>query len=218
MNPPRDALTILKQARDELIARLRERIVEHEEEILADARGESFLSDIETIYEQIASRLVHVNQMISSLPPEVAGFESDETYSFDESSVTAETSFSFETPTPSIPAPTEATPGLLSLPAPAPESPANFQVFMQSIQAGDVPLAGRILAELLQVDQQRGEQCAAVFLQRYVEDAEIVTKAMQLRKELMLSNYNNAIMLLYECFGLQGMESIAAMQALRAML
>lgn len=216
MNPPRDALTILKQAREELIARLRERIVEHEEDILADARGESFLSDIETIYEQIAARLVHVNQMISSLPPEVAGFESDETYSFDETT-TSETSYSFETP-PSIPAPSDATPGLLSLPAPTPESPANFQLFMQSIQAGDVSRAGRILAELLQIDPQRGEQCATVFLQRYSEDAEIVTKAMQLRKELMLSNFNNAIMLLYECFGLQGMESIAAMQALRSML
>ncbi|MCC9609753.1 hypothetical protein LOC68_11365 [Blastopirellula sp. JC732] len=215
MNPPHDAITILKQARDELIARLRRRIVENEEEILSDARGESFLSDIETIYDQIASRLVHVNQMISSLPPDVPSFETDEAYAIDEPVVAAaEATYSFEA-TP-ITHQNESSPQLLSLPAP--ETPANFQHFMQSIQAGDVSQAGRILAELLQVEPQRGEQCASVFLQRYLEDAEIVTKAMQIRKELMLSNFNNAIMLLYECFGLQGMESIAAMQALRAML
>ncbi|UUO05769.1 hypothetical protein M4951_20650 [Blastopirellula sp. J2-11] len=216
MNSPRDAITILKQAREELIARLRQRIVENEEEILADARGESFLSDIETIYDQIASRLVHVNQMISSLPAETLEFETEETYSLDDTvAASSETSFTFES-APQIPQQLESTPNVLSLPAPTPA--ANFQLFMQSIQAGDESAAGRVLSDLLQVDLPRGEQCARVFLQRYREDAEIVSKAMQLRKELMLSNFNNAIMLLYECFGLQGMESIAAMQALRAIL
>ncbi|EAQ77550.1 hypothetical protein [Blastopirellula marina] len=216
MNSPRDAVTILKQAREELVARLRQRIVENEEEILADARGESFLSDIETIYDQIGARLVHVNQMISSMPAEALEFEAEETYSTDDAmAASSETAFTFES-APQASLPMESTPNVLSLPAPAPA--ANFQLFMQSIQAGDESAAGRVLSDLLQVDLPRGEQCAKVFLQRYREDPEIVSKAMQLRKELMQSNFNDAIMLLYECFGLQGMESIAAMQALRAML
>ncbi|TWT33386.1 hypothetical protein [Blastopirellula retiformator] len=215
MNPPRDALAILKHARDELAARLRQRIVENEEDILADARGESFLSDIETIYDQIGARLVHVNQMISSLPADVPSIETEAPYQNGDPVVAAaETTFSFESTPPSLQ--NDGSAPMLSLPAP--QSPANFQLFMQAIQSGDVSQAGRVLAELLQIDSHRGEQCATVFSQRYLEDPEIVAKAMQIRKELTTGNFNNAIMLLYECFGLQGMESIAAMQALRSML
>jgi hypothetical protein len=46
-------------------------------------------------------------------------------------------------------------------------------------------------------------------------DPNFLTSAMQLRKELATGGYNGALMLLYECFGLTGMESIGVYQALK---
>ena len=41
---------------------------------------------------------------------------------------------------------------------------------------------------------------------------------MGLRRELAAGAYNSAIYLLYECFGLRGLEAVAAIGALRAKL
>jgi len=68
MHDRRRARQILEQARELLTERLSERVVDLAEEILEDARGDSFSSEIETIHEQIAARLQLVNQMLSNLP------------------------------------------------------------------------------------------------------------------------------------------------------
>ena len=59
---------IAKRSRS-LSERLTQRIVEAREEIEADAEGGSYLSEIETIYDQLGSRLAHVNGMLANLPP-----------------------------------------------------------------------------------------------------------------------------------------------------
>ena len=70
MNDRSRALQILKQAREILLQRLTEHVLENEEEILSDARGESYMGEIDSLYEQIGTPLVHLNQILSNLPVE----------------------------------------------------------------------------------------------------------------------------------------------------
>src|SRR5689334_17980060 len=64
------AIEVLRQARDLLARRLSEKILESEEELLDDARGDSYLSQIETIFDQFGTKLTHLNQLINNLPTE----------------------------------------------------------------------------------------------------------------------------------------------------
>lgn len=61
------AVAILKRARAMLIDRLAQRVSEAELEILEDAEGGSFHSEIESIFEQLGSRLSNVNALLSGL-------------------------------------------------------------------------------------------------------------------------------------------------------
>src|SRR4051812_25367492 len=70
MNERAQALEVLRKARDLLAQRLTERILDAEEELLDDARGDSYLGDIETIYDQFGTKLTHLNQLINNLPQE----------------------------------------------------------------------------------------------------------------------------------------------------
>ncbi len=68
MNPRSEAIQILQQARDLLTERLTQRVCDSREQILEDAEGGSYLSEIEAIYEQMGGRLAHLNAMLSNLP------------------------------------------------------------------------------------------------------------------------------------------------------
>jgi hypothetical protein len=59
MNDRARALAILKQAREILMQRLTEQVLENEEEILNDARGESYMGEIDALYDQVGTPLVH---------------------------------------------------------------------------------------------------------------------------------------------------------------
>ncbi len=69
MNPHSLALSILQKARDALAERLTQRIIDAEHEIAEDAAGSTYLSEIESIYDQLGGRLAHVNAMLANLPP-----------------------------------------------------------------------------------------------------------------------------------------------------
>lgn len=71
MSDRNHAISILTQARDALLRRMTEQIVENSDQLLADAAGESFLSEIEELYDRMGTKLSHLNQMISSIPPEM---------------------------------------------------------------------------------------------------------------------------------------------------
>src|SRR5687768_15677644 len=70
MNDRSRAIEVLKRARDSLAERLTERILESRDEILADAMGLAYQSEIDAVYEQVGSRLNHVSAMLGSLPLE----------------------------------------------------------------------------------------------------------------------------------------------------
>lgn len=212
MNLRARAIAVLQNARDILSQRLTDRIVDGEQEILADAESGSFVSEIEAIYEQLGARLAHVNTMLANLPP------------LDEppaEAVPVETVFTDvavyggEAVGPAAPA------GPLALPAPGSSPPrprptANFQSFAAQIQAGDVEAAGAALAELFDLDAARSRQCAETFAARLAADPELFFKAMRLRLEMAGGSVDAALLLLAECFGLAGIESLGVYQVLYA--
>jgi hypothetical protein len=86
MNERTRAIEILKQARDVLLARLTERVVDGEEDILEDAAGFNYSGAIEGLHDQLGQRLGNVAALLAHLqsaddsppayevpPPEMSG-------------------------------------------------------------------------------------------------------------------------------------------------
>src|SRR4029077_3252564 len=68
MNDRAHASDILRKARAILAERLTERINEQSDELLDDARGDSYMNEIESLYDELGMKLSHVSQMLSNLP------------------------------------------------------------------------------------------------------------------------------------------------------
>ncbi len=182
MNDIARAKEILAQARDALVERIAQRIVEARDEILDDATGQSYMSEIEGIYEQLGGRLNHVNAMLANLPAETA------------------------TPVDTATEPPKETQG----------EEVTFETFVHKIRAGDLEAAGAALSELFQVDTDQGQRCAQVFSDNLQHQPEFLAKAMNLRNHLASGSHNDSLMLMWECFGLQGLEAVKVMQLLQA--
>jgi hypothetical protein len=221
---------ILKQAKEALSQRLTELVLESEEEILADARGESYMNEIESLYEQVGMKLAHLSQMLSSLPaelppaaqpvaPPVAG-ERGDTFTLATEACPSADAVVADT-MPALMGPVfVATP---ALPAPRSEvwpetSPHTFQQFAERIQADDLPGAGVVLGSLLGLPKGRAVACARTFARRLRSDDDFISKVMQLRCELEAGSAHGAVALLVDCFGLTGVEALGVMNALRRRL
>jgi hypothetical protein len=212
MNTRSKAIKILQQARDLLADRLTERICDSRDQILEDASGLVYLSEIESLYEQLGGRLAHVNAMLANLPP------ADEAPAHDE----PQPAPAFSDVTTAYAASIDAGPavGPLALPAPEVHLPAlppmaTFPAFVEQIEDGDLEAAGRSLAELFAVDSARGRRCAEVFAAHAAADPSFVDAAARLRAALEQGDMNGALTLLHEGFGLQGLESLGVLQTLR---
>ncbi len=219
MNERTTATDVLREARAILADRLTEMVAEQAEEILADARGESYMNEIDSIYEQVGLKLAHVSQMLSNLPPPETTAAPDRPADSRSPLSAADDTFTVATePAPSADAVVEnALPALAgplyvatpALPAPKTSSPvkdrattAALAAFAAQIQAGDLLAAGRTLAALFELDETRAIACAATFAQRVRSEAAFFRKAMELRSELHSPNPQRALLLLLDCFGL----------------
>jgi hypothetical protein len=195
------------------------------------------MGDIDTLYDQIGMRLSHVTQMLANLPvePEPVSTRTTSTSTHAFQPVMPDDTFTVATePSPSADAfvadTTPALPGPVfvataALPAPRPKelegehhAPVSFVLFVTEIRQGDLPAAGKTLSRLFEVDIKRGFRCASFFAERMERDANFLSRAMQLRTELQGEGHNGPLMLLYECFGLTGIESVSVLQALRRRL
>lgn len=224
MSDRNDALAVLKQARDALLARMTEAILEQAEELVADAEGQSFLSEIEMLYDQMGNKLAHLNQMIANLPaeqePEEDAFPFDREDQAEEEPAARLPHF----PLASQPA-IELTPNiqrddLIGLPAPGvslPKAPA-FARFVSHVEKGEIDQAGDVIGQILGLSPFGGLKCAETFAARYDNDTAVVVKAMRIRQELTQNRFNDALMLMYECFGLQGIEAMVALQKMREII
>lgn len=232
-----EAILILRQARDVLLARLTERVLEAKDEILDDAHGGLFQGGIDEIYEQLVTRLSHVNAMLNLLPPEEATGSVD-THPLSAGDAPSEMAAATvmdtndlatggRAETPALPAPhavqgvaagTDIVPVEIAPLEGAPAEAASFRSFGTQVFTGDLDAAGESLAELFLVDPARGRRCAETFAEQLARSPEVMSKAMTLRKEIATANFNASLMLLYECFGLQGMEAIRVLQTLMTRL
>jgi len=194
MNNRKRALAILKQARGLLASRLSENIIESADGILEDAEGGSYLDEIDSLQERVGGRLNNINLMISSL-------------AVGEPAV--------EEPKPATEDTSVSTTGSETISDPHPK---NFALFGQQIAANDVDSAGQTLAEVLNVNPELAHQCATDFRDRFNQDPVIIQKAMQLRTRLLAGENNDSLMILWDCFRLQGPQAIAVLQTLKVRL
>jgi hypothetical protein len=240
MTRRQQALALLQQARDILAERLVERLLENGDELLNDARGESFCGEIEATFEQIGSRLGHVQQMLGQLPPDEAPAVPPPPAFPDRS---ASSPFHDADPKPNDLRGTGSYRGQESAPLAMsfsqlsaagsgmserlqadPPEPAvlfaphdlNFSRFVERVEQGRVSEAADLLTELLELPSSRGTECTMRFVERWKADRRAAEQVDRLRSELAVGAHNSVLYLLWECFGLQGIESLQALQTLRA--
>jgi hypothetical protein len=227
MNDRARASDVLRKARTILAERLTERINEQSDELLDDARGDSYMNEIESLYDELGTKLSHVSQMLSNLPAEEPPGRPHAQQPQTQTAMaqhSPENTFTVATePAPNFDGITQYTlpgiagPTIVAMPAlPAPkfvEPPKHrathsaLQAFAAQIQAGDLLAAGRTLAGLFDVEEPRAIACAATFAQRVRSEAAFFRKVMELRHELHSSNSQRALLLLLDCFGLSRGES-----------
>ena len=236
MNDRNRALKILKEAKETLATRLTEKVLEQQEEILADARGDSYMNEIESLYEQVGLKLSHVNSMLSNLPVEAPATQVESTaaqHSADDAftvatdpspsadAVVSDTTLALAGPvflhTPALPAPKVASPKQLPASPPA-AVPVSFQLFAAQIQSSDLKGAGKTLGVLFDLKPRRALACATLFDERLRSDKDFLRKASQLRNELHAGSYQAALVLLVECFGLTSDEAAGVLASLRRRL
>jgi hypothetical protein len=237
MNDRARAIAILQQARDILAERLTEQVLEARDSILEDAIGLSFASEIDAIQEQIGQRLNNVNMLLNNLPP----IEDAPPPTADDVTPASPPALAYQPESPLVLATIDSSSDdsgslesalvestdpngsgpLLSAVAvdeidDARAMPISFQSFAERIMANDVDGAGIVLAGLFDVSVDRGRQCARRFQEQLSERPQFLQKAMGLRHELTSGSVNGSLILLWECFGLQGIESLSALQSLKA--
>jgi hypothetical protein len=211
-----EAILTLRRARDILTQRLAERVAESADEILEDAEGVRYVGGIDEIYEQIVTRLAHINAMLSHLPPEEGATTSYDTHPAAPCEPGLATASVLDTNDLAIGSRSE----LPALPAPqathsaAPIASAALSTVGTQIFSGDLEAAGASLAELFAVDLTRGRRCAETFADHLARNPDVMVKAMALRQQMAAGNFNASLMLLYDCFGLQGLEAVAVLQTL----
>jgi hypothetical protein len=216
MNERSLAISILQKARDTLSHRLTERVVEAQHEIQADAAGGSYLSEIETIYEQIGGRLAHLNAMLSNLPPADSAAPADATAS---EIIYADLASSYPAGLD-----LEATSGvtLLGLPAPARTEEAHarslagaFENIVLHIEGGDLAAASRLVAELFDIKPSQARRGAQAFARQMAHAPELAWRIEELGCSLDAANEYAAATLLGECFEFQAIEALSLVRALK---
>jgi hypothetical protein len=213
------AISILERARDILAARLAERVVELGEEIIDDALGNSYGGEIDSLHDQVGLRLSHVNAMLANLPhlatPQFAASAASDADSTHLTSTQTAMPGLLPPPIETVATPAEVTTATRTAAAP---QMASFQTFVESVLADDLEASAQTLASLFDIDVPRARRCAATFAEKLHAQPDFLDMAMRLRGELQSGSINGALLLLWECFGLRGLESIGVMQALKARL
>lgn len=234
------AIRILREARNLLMQRLAERVRESADAVLEDARGESFLSEIDAIHEQIGLRLIHVNQLLANLPQDEdveqatsndaaeggvqqAANHVDEPPHVDAS---AESTDNLAANLPQFGRDALQTPAALLFALPAPGKAAstpqtglapagmNWGVFVAQIRDGDQLAAARALVQLLGLPYGRAVVCAEVFRQKCDTDPLAVLELWALHREVRAGRLSSAAHALEQCFELRGAEILAVLEYL----
>lgn len=211
MNDRSRAIALLRQARDILSDRLTEHVLASSDNLLEDALGLSYGSEIEQLYEQIGARLTQVSTMLMQLPPQDDCGVSDAHGTFEVAASPSDSGILVQADTGG------------AVLAPHRESVEVVQTedwdeLLATIERGDLQAASRELTDWLGVDPEHGEACLATLADRCRHSPAALERARRLAHEIQLGAWNSALLLLGECFGLQSWEAIGALLHLRGRL
>lgn len=211
MNDRARAIEILEKARDILARRISERIVEMQEEILDDASGIGYSSEIETLHDQLGIRLGQLNSLIGNLPAPV---EPNSQVPIVEVTTSHAPLIENSALNNTI---VSAEPPQLSVQRNQLESMTlthRIEGILDAVVAEDSAAGEKTLAILLGLSADRAHECMEFFHARYAQDGSLVERLRTLHADLAAGSVNNALMTLATCFALQGLEAILAMQSL----
>jgi hypothetical protein len=217
MNERSLAIHILQNARDRLSERLTQRIVEARGDIEADAEGGSYLSEIEVIYDQLGSRLAHVNGMLANLPPapphETAGADATATEIIYADLASAYPSgFELEGASP---------PPVLALPAPPNREAREDQLAEALCQlaslgaSGDAVAMSRLISESFDLKPSRARAWANAFARQTARQPELPQRLIDLAVTINHTSEHSAAALLAECFESEPFEALAIIRSLK---
>lgn len=214
------AVRLLTQARDILAARLVERVLELSHDLLDDARGESYAGEIDSLYDQIGTRLNQINTMLAGMPS-ASDTPPTESYTATPGAPDAP-HFVVQTISPAADTTSEIFLSddltIVKEVPPKPVESSTYPQFVQDIIRRDTTAAGRKFNDVLGITLDRAVRCAIRFREQLDRDPGFLGKVQELRRSLHAGASNQALLLLWECFGLQGSESLSAMQTLRGWL
>jgi len=218
MNDRSIAISILQKARDALSERLTQRVIDAQHEIESDADGSSYLSEIETIYEQLGGRLAHLNAMLSNLPPSTLATPAEAAASeiiYADLATAYPSGLDLETASSST---------LLGLPAPlASEAAADpllelLRGVVVKVAEGDLVTAGRLVSELFDIRPSQARRCAQAFARQLVVRPELGDEIIELGAALEVTNEYSAATLLGESFEIPALDALALVRSLKTRL
>lgn len=212
MNERARAIALLRQARDILVERLTERVLDSSERLLEDALGLGYSSEIEQVYDQVGARLAQISTMLMQLP------------SLDDTHLVFEPSGSFEV------AAAASDSGILmqadtggSVLAPHREGLESvrceaWETLIRQLESADASICQPELSDWLGLDAAHALAVFSAVTEKLRRGSGIVEPLRRLPTEIQLGAWNNALALLWECFELQGFDAIGALLHLRGCL
>lgn len=195
------ARSVLTQARELLSERLVDYIADSADGILNDAEGLSYMSEIDDIQEKVLGRLINVNQMIANFPPPSPASNDQAITDQLTAWTTAELQASQQTETISQ--------------AAMPQQPQKFGLFVQQVKSNELNAAAQTLSDLLAIDLALSHQSTSAFYDQLTEDPATLKKAMLLPSKLQADKHNDCLVILWECFRLQGLQAIEVLHTLQ---
>jgi hypothetical protein len=216
MNDRSLAIGILHSAREQLGRRLTERIIEAREEIEADACGQSYLSEIEAIYDQLGSRLAHVSAMLANLPPAADEVPSDATATeIIYADLASGSSTAFEPATVSPPT-------VLALPAPPHEEAVEADSLADTVgqivvlvAAGDHFSAARLISECFDSRPSQARHWSATLGRQMARRPDLARRLIDLAASLDETDEHTAVAVVGECFELEAFEAVLLLRVLK---
>ena len=213
MNQRSLAISILERARDQLGQRLAQRVVEAQQEIEADAEGNSYLSEIETIYDELGARLAHVNAMLANMPTSSGPSAADITAS--------EIIYADLATSNPIRVDLEGT-TLLALPAPSgfdngssTSALSGLEEIAVRVERGDLDSASRMIGDLFDVKPSQADRSAQALARRLRELPGEGQRALEVISFVDTIDEQGAAELLAELFELSTAETLSIVRAIK---
>lgn len=94
----------------------------------------------------------------------------------------------------------------------------NFKIFAQYIVAKDMTKASRALRDILNLSYERAEEATVHFNEVFKENQGAFLLTMDIKNKIIQGHNNEALMLIYKLFGLQSIDGLLALEAMREII